>query len=150
MKQLWIALGNPLRGDDGAAHHAVELASPGPDIAVRHEIQLTPELAVLIAGAGTVVFVDAAVSGEPAIRETGEPDGRIGLTHHLAPESLVRLARELFGFRGRAFVCAVPGERFEPGGSLSGRARDNAGTAARMLADFAASDGCGASGDSEG
>lgn len=104
MKRLWIAIGNPLRGDDAVAHRAVELAAPGPDVDVRHVIQLTPELAPLMAEYDEILLLDASVGGA----RTSRP-----WSHHMTPESLIVMARELFGFRGRARVWSLPAVDFK-------------------------------------
>lgn len=129
MKQLWIAIGNPLRGDDGVAHLVVD-AAPA-NVEVRHEVQLTPELAPLVAEAGIVVIVDAALIGRPSAPSAA------GLTHHLDPETLIRVAREYYGFRGQAYLCSVAAESFEPGAALSGRAAAAARIAAGLLSQTA-------------
>jgi Ni,Fe-hydrogenase maturation factor len=130
VKQLWIAVGNPLRGDDGAAHVAVDATARGPHVVTRHQIQLTPELAPLMAEAETVVIVDAALIGRPAAPSAA------GLTHHLDPETLVRIAWRHYGFRGQAYVCSLAAESFD-GGGLSATARVAAGSAAALLSALA-------------
>jgi hydrogenase maturation protease len=130
VKQLWIAVGNPLRGDDGIAHRVVDSAAAGPHVTVHHQIQLTPELAPLMAEAETVVIVDAALIGQPAAPSTS------GLTHHLDPETLVRIAQRHYGFRGQAYVCSIGAESFD-GDGLSPPARAAAESAAALLSAFA-------------
>lgn len=132
MKRLWIAIGNPLRGDDGVAARAVELASPGPGIEVRHELQLAPELAPVIAGADEVIFVDAAVDAPVSLTEVKAEAGR-GWSHHLSAGMVTAMARELYGFGGQAWLCAVPAFEFGAGARLSERAEAAAVEAANLL-----------------
>ena len=72
-RALVIGIGNPLRGDDGVGWALVEdleasLPDPGPCLELRVVHQLTPELAVELAEAQRVLFIDAwvplATSGE--------------------------------------------------------------------------------------
>jgi hydrogenase maturation protease len=59
---LCIAIGNPLRGDDGVAHHVLELLPQYEQMRVLEVIQLMPELASEITGADAVIFLDADAS----------------------------------------------------------------------------------------
>ena len=69
---LLIGIGNPLRGDDGVggalleelAEERGEWSSPAMEL--RAVQQLTPEVALAVAGAGRVLFVDAWVAPEGA------------------------------------------------------------------------------------
>lgn len=113
-----------MRGDDAVAHRAVELASPGPEVAVHHVIQLTPELAPLLTDAELVLFLDAAEgAGAVTITEVEPQATPGGWPHVLEPPELVRIAREAFGFTGRAYLCALPAEVFDTGQWLSARAQ---------------------------
>lgn len=124
-RALIIAYGNPLRGDDGLGWHAARLLA---DIAPAHDAevvvcqQLTPELAPQVSETQMVVFVDAAGEG-PAGRLEGrrvEPQaGEAVFAHHVSPESLLGMARTLYGRAPRAFVVSVVGETFECGEELS-------------------------------
>lgn len=113
MSELWIAIGNPLRGDDNLAHEAVREAPEGAT--VRHVLQLTPELAADIAGYGKVVFVDADVGvSTPVLQplDSGPPSGGGPLTHHSSPHYVVALARRLYGWSGEAWVYRLPASDF--------------------------------------
>jgi hydrogenase maturation protease len=134
MPVLLIAIGNSLRRDDGAGHRVVELLAPPPGIAVRDVFQLTPELAEDLAGAQTVVFIDASVAtAEVALEPVETGAGSTPMSHSLAPAEVVALARALFGFEGRAWLCHVPGADFEDGEGLSDIAEANARSAAERL-----------------
>lgn len=142
METLLIAIGNPLRRDDGAARRVVELLGPlPPGVSAREVHQLTPEIAEEIAGFDGAVFIDAAVcpSGGPAgkVRLTeigqGTPAAPAPLAHYSTAEEILALARRLFGFTGRAWVCAVPGVDFSTGEGLSPLAESCARRAAQAL-----------------
>jgi hydrogenase maturation protease len=74
---LVVGYGNTLRRDDGVGVRAAELMAEDPRFAgieVLTAYQLTPELALDIAAASLVVFVDADVRGLPGsieVRELG-------------------------------------------------------------------------------
>lgn len=119
---LLIGWGNPLRGDDGvgqAIAAAVERWGQ-PQLAVVEAVQLTPELAPLLAVARRVLFVDgeagaAAVTGgwrlEPVVPL--EPGGTTAawssqpLSHHASPAVLLMLAETLYGRRPPAWQLLV-------------------------------------------
>ena len=130
MSVLYVAIGNPLRGDDGVAHRVLALLEPGAAKLGVH--QLTPELAWEVARAEAVVFIDADVSAmEPRLEPVGEPHASL-LGHAMTPEEVVYLARGLYGFTGEAFVCRVPAEQFE-GRGLSAEAEGNARVCAELI-----------------
>lgn len=134
MGVLYIAIGNPLRGDDGVAHRVLELIAPGRSVTKCSVLQLTPELACEVARAETVVFIDADVSGaEPRMERviTGPLRGT-PLAHSMTPAEVVFLAERLYGFTGATFVCHVPAARFE-GERLSPEAERNARASATLV-----------------
>ena len=128
-----IAYGNPLRGDDGLGWHAAEQlkkTSASSDVEILQEQQLVPELALPIARAKAVIFVDAAAPqatrahpGEIHIVEIGKEEtlraSESPFHHHFSPQSLLALARQLYGARTRAFIATLHGEDFTPGERLS-------------------------------
>jgi hypothetical protein len=74
MAPLLIAIGNPLRGDDGVAWRLAEQAGRlRPAMAVRSVQQLTPELSAELLLASRLLFIDAwlAPGGEPSLAEPG-------------------------------------------------------------------------------
>ncbi len=131
MRTLVIAIGNPLRRDDGAAHHV--LTPPDADrLAV---LQLTPEMAEQIAGYDTVIFVDADVDAkqvevEPVDTVVAPP----ALTHVSRPAENVAIARALFGFTGRAYTCRIPVCDLSEGEGLSTLTETFAQQASRAVA----------------
>ena len=136
---LQIAIGNPLRGDDGAAHKLLQLVPIGEQ---RSVLQLTPEIAAEIARFRTVVLIDADQSRtEPCI----EPVVRLSayetpLAHAVSPAEVVGLAERLYGFSGSAFLCRLPAVDFGPGERLSPFAEAGVHTAAAMLRKWLKSD----------
>jgi hydrogenase maturation protease len=122
VKTLVIGIGNPLAGDDGAGQAVAHGLDGMPDVTVRICHQLTPELAVDVASADRVVFVDAAQEGALTVRRVradrpvpaGSP-----LTHAMGPETVVAMAQRLYGRRPRAYLVTVPGASFRLGAGLS-------------------------------
>jgi hydrogenase maturation protease len=120
-RQLVLACGNTLRGDDGVGWRIAEAVEndpslPGVLVVVTH--QLTPELAQPISGADTVIFVDcSAVSlpGEVSVFPVSPAtDHTTSLTHNVNPATLLALAQEIFGATpSRAFAITVGGKSFE-------------------------------------
>lgn len=135
MKAIFIAIGNTLRRDDGAAHRVLELLGPVENVVMRSCQQLVPEMAEEIARAQTVVFIDADVSpGLPSLELVAcGPVPKMPLAHAMKPAEVVALARELYFFRGTACVCRVPGVDFSEGCGLSPQAESNARAAAELL-----------------
>lgn len=131
---LLIAIGNPLRRDDGVAQRVLDLVAPRPGLSLRAVLQLTPEVAADLSGFDPIVFLDADVGANAVtIEPCGENRSRPVLTHGTDSSSIVALARHLFAFRGRAFLCRIPAEDFSPGTRLSARAATAATAAARHL-----------------
>ena len=131
---LFIAIGNPLRGDDGLAHLLVERAfstmsrdrrkrrlphsatSRRGEYSVRYCHQLTPELSAEIAGFETVIFADAdATAVEPILEPVQESNTQRALTHVSSPAEIVTLARALYAFRGQALQLRIPARDFSHG-----------------------------------
>jgi|GEM_PF-547966 len=137
---LVVGYGSSLRGDDAVGQRVVlelrrrrekslTLASARFVLAEC----LTPEMAEDLAGAGLAVFVDAACDGRPAGKVSVHPvtaseataaaglDGAAagGCWEDLRPESLLGLARFLYGSAPPAFVLSVGVERTPVGEELS-------------------------------
>ncbi|MEB3333606.1 MAG: hydrogenase maturation protease [Cyanobacteriota bacterium] len=129
---LLIGIGNPLRGDDGVGALLVEEVARErggwslPDLELEVVHQLTPELALAVAGADRVLFVDACIhpaSAEPWIASLppggGQEQDVSPGSHGLAPITLVALARALYGWCGAAALLRVPARAFPHGSGLS-------------------------------
>jgi hydrogenase maturation protease len=131
---LLIGWGNPLRGDDGvgqAIAAAVERWGQ-PQLEVVEAVQLTPELAPLLAAARRVLFVDgeagaAAVTGGWRLEPVPplEPGGTTAalssqpLSHHASPGVLLMLAETLYGRRPPAWQLLVAAHACGFGSGLS-------------------------------
>jgi Ni,Fe-hydrogenase maturation factor len=133
MTRLFLAIGNPLRGDDGVAARVLELlTAPGERIEVH---QLTPEIAAEIAPFDHVVFIDAdaganAVRLEPVqARATDAP----ALSHHTSAATIVEAAQCWFGFTGQAWLCRLPACEFPMGFTLSRESEEASHLAAALL-----------------
>jgi hydrogenase maturation protease len=119
---LVIAIGNPLRSDDGLAWHAADELSRVPDAPqVLRVHQLTPELAEGVSRADTVIFVDATSEGT-AGTITCQCVGAATtaqFSHHLTPAAVLALAETLYAAQPSAFLVAMTGEYFDHGDALS-------------------------------
>lgn len=127
---LILCYGNPGRLDDGlgaAFGEAVEgMAPEGATVEV--DYQLSVEHAVALAEHRYVVFVDAAVSGRAPFffrRLTPMAEATFS-THSVRPESLLAVARELFGAEPEGYALGIRGYAFDQfGESLSPGAMHN-------------------------
>lgn len=119
MRTRIIAIGNPLRRDDGAGHAVLDLLKEGVRADLRPVVQLTLDLTAEIAGYQRVVFVDADVAARDVCLE---PVGRTAatplITHFFTPAAIVELSREIFGFSGDAWLCRIPAQDLSPGEGL--------------------------------
>ncbi len=140
MPGLVIAIGNPLRRDDGVAHH---VHTP-PDIERRAVLQLSPEMAEELVGYDPVVFVDADVSApELRIEAVDSLPSSSSLTHVCRPSEIVALARALFEFSGQAYTCRIPVSDLSEGEGLSQSATQLATQAAQSISQFLTPHACG-------
>lgn len=137
-KVLVLCYGNPGRLDDGlgaAFGRAFEKVRPrGVDIEI--DYQLNVEDAMTISEYDSVVFVDAAVSGQdPFFFTRVEPRPAVSYTSHsVEPEHLLSLAEEMFGSKAEAYALGIRGYEFNAfGEELSQRAERNLGLAVEFL-----------------
>lgn len=120
-RALLLACGNTYRGDDGIGWRigsAVEQQLQLAGLTVVRTRQLLPEHAEAVSAADIVVFVDCS-----AVTEAGtvssipiQPADALPriLTHHLDPESLLRLTLDLYARKPeRAIAVTVGGNCFE-------------------------------------
>ncbi|MBP7693473.1 MAG: hydrogenase maturation protease [Anaerolineales bacterium] len=122
---LIIGFGNPLRGDDGLGWRAAERLSaadrPGRRVITCQ--QLTPDLAEPLSQTGRVVFIDAAVDGEPGQIKihslTPAPPEPGAFSHQLTPAGLLSLAALWYGGAPQAELITVAGAQFAFSESLS-------------------------------
>ena len=112
MRSLVIGYGNDLRSDDGAGRAAADridaLGLPG--VSVRSAIQLTPELALEIAGVDTVVFIDASVevtrtTATPVKAEEADPSA---MSHYATPGTLLTMTAAVGAVPGTAVAISIP------------------------------------------
>jgi hydrogenase maturation protease len=120
---LVIGYGNDLRSDDGAGRVVASRieAADHPDVTVRSQSQLTPELALDITRADVVVFVDANVDCDEMTVHPVESDepGSQSMSHHTDPAALLLLARDLGRVPPDAYVVSIPATSLELGFELS-------------------------------
>ena len=134
-RTLFIALGNPLRRDDGVAQHVLAQIPSGSQ---RAFLQLTPELAPTLAEFDIVIFIDADINAQqPTIQPVIETRTQPSLTHSQDPGAIVALATQLYGFKGRALLCRIPAQDFSPGEGLSTTAANAVPEATRLLTSIA-------------
>jgi len=134
---LVYGYGNPGRQDDGLGPALVERLEGErlPGVATDSNYQLQIEDAAAVAESGTVIFVDAAVSGdEPFTFTELEPSGEITFTtHSVSPGSVLALCHELYRKSVRAYVLAIRGYGWEFVEELTPAAEKNLEEAYRFL-----------------
>jgi hydrogenase maturation protease len=143
---LIIAYGNSLRRDDGAGLILGEileeaLRGSGQDVSLITAHQLTPDLALSVAGENisAVVFVDTRVSGageekhELQLRPLSSDQGSTSLGHHVGASSIMIYARLLYDKSPPAWMLTVPGVDFEHGEGLSDTAQNALNTLPAVL-----------------
>ena len=130
-KLLLVGYGNPDRQDDGVAWHilralANQIGLQAPESYEfdfpEHDLidfifclQLTPEMAEEIVNYERVCFVDAHTGNIPApvrIIEVQSEFQSSPFTHHLTPQSLVSMCKEIYGRRPQAALLSVRGFNF--------------------------------------
>lgn len=134
---LVIGYGNELRSDDGVGPKTAAAVAkwnlPGVRTLTCH--QLTPELAVPIAAAERVVFIDASVHRGAAVHltELRPRDTAQIMAHAADPRFLLDLARDIFGLSPSAYWLTIPIKNIDFGITLSPRARGGMRTALKKL-----------------
>lgn len=123
MTILAFALGNPLRGDDGAGPAiAAGLPAIVPELEVVEATELLPEHAEAVAAAQGVLFLDAAADGTPGevrVSPVAPRAARAALLHALLPDELLGLARALHGRAPPAALITIAGKDFSFRESIS-------------------------------
>ncbi len=115
-KVLVLGYGNPAREDDGlgpAAAAAIEkLDIEG--ITVDSDYQLTVEASVAVAEHDVVIFIDASIEGEkPFYFSRAAAKSMDGFsTHHIEPEGVMGLAKDLFNAGPEAYILGIRGYSF--------------------------------------
>jgi len=140
MLPVVIGIGNPLRQDDGLGWRAAglleaKLKTGAAAIHVCH--QLTPEFAAKLANTSLAIFLDASVDQPPG--ETRQlqiqPDGQYTNSHHLTPQKLLSLTRDVYGAAPPAVL--ISGGVFET--NLAAGLTEGAELCAARMAEMAAS-----------
>ena len=138
---ILIAIGNTLRRDDGVAHRTLDLAGPLSGVSARHVIQLTPELALELAGAARVIFLDAdPAAPEPRLEPVTPAASTSPIGHAMSPADLLSLARHWYDFGGQAWLCHIPAFDFSAGDSLTPEGEAAARAAAALILGAIATD----------
>lgn len=119
---LVVGYGNDLRSDDGAgrwvADRIEELDIAG--VEVRSVAQLTPELALTIAGRHLVVLVDASVdTPELTVADIDPSQGSGVMSHHGDPGTLIAMVASVGDPPGRAVMVSIPAEDLGMGFTMS-------------------------------
>lgn len=126
---LIYGYGNPGRLDDGLGPAFIEKVSKlGFDfVDFDANYQLNIEDAASIEGRQLVIFVDSSVEGErPFIVKKLLPSRIITFTtHHVDPESILALCKDLFGASPNVWLLAIRGYNFGYGEGLSNGGSSN-------------------------
>ena len=133
---LVIALGNPLREDDGVGWAVARALGRSRRLRVLVVHQLTPELAEEVSRADVVVFVDArrgGLAGELRIVALAPAHAEHPLTHVLDAADLLHYAQVLYGRAPTAWLVSIAGEHFDLGDALSPAVEQAVPEAARLV-----------------
>ena len=90
--------------------------------------QLTPELALPVSQATTVLFIDAArggVAGELRSEPIEPQPASSVFTHEYSPAVILALAQRLYSGCAKGLAMSVCGECFDHGETLSARVQEN-------------------------
>ncbi len=132
-KLLVLGYGSTLRRDDGVGPKTAEAVSALnlPGLQALACPLLTPELAEPISRAQRVVFVDAATDAplDVQLRKVVPAASSQIMAHAASPETLLAVARDLFGHAPEAWVLAIPVEDMSIGETLTPFAQRGLATA---------------------
>lgn len=119
---LAVALGNPIRGDDGvglAIGRALARSLPELELVESFELiesmEALPEHAEEVARARRGVFLDASIEGTPGevrLAAIGPRAPQEALLHAMTPEDVLGLCRALHGRAPPAALVTVAGRDF--------------------------------------
>jgi hydrogenase maturation protease len=141
MSLLAIALGNPLRGDDGVGVAMGQaLLDLLPGLEVVETLELLPEHAEAVAAADGVLFLDASISsapGEVRVEPVTAAPARPAMVHALRPEEVLGLAGLLYGRAPPAALVTVGGKAFDFGEGLSPEVAGGVAAACERARDLA-------------
>jgi hydrogenase maturation protease len=160
-KILVFGYGNPDRQDDGVAWHVLvalakrlgwhapatfeeEFTPVNGTPELRYDLQLTPELAEVIAGYQRVCFIDAHTGNIPdeisVVVVKGEYQ-RSPFTHHMTPATCLAMAQTLYGGSPQVLLVSVRGYEFGFVQNLSARTQALADQAAEIIFAWLATNG---------
>jgi hydrogenase maturation protease len=118
---LVIGFGNPLRGDDGAAHRVLRAIEARRAVRCLAVHQLTMDLAEDVARSGGVVFVDASMRVQVVAVGRIEAGGAPMESHVVAPAQVLAAAAALYGEAPPAWLVEIPASALGYGEGLSAR-----------------------------
>ena len=140
---LVIGYGNTLRSDDGVGPRVADAVAALvlPGVRALNCPLLTPELADPVSQARVAVFVDAAVDAprEVQLRELAPADTSQIMAHSASPQTLLALARDVFGHAPEAWLLTIPAENIGIGEELSAFTRRGFDTAVEKIKRLASS-----------
>jgi hydrogenase maturation protease len=118
LRVLVIGYGSLLRGDDQAGRIVADaLVSEAIEgVRVISATQLVPEIAVDVAEAHSVIFIDARVEEDFQgvwLQEINAAGRDARQSHVMGPSQLLQLSKRCFGWAPQAWLITVPGQRFE-------------------------------------
>lgn len=135
---LVVGYGNDLRRDDRAGREvAARLAERElPHVEIVSVTQLTPELASVVGGRDTVVFVDASVATDKVAVESvcASRGGSAVVAHHADPPGLLALAEQLGHRPRRSLWVTIPATDLGFGFELSAGTEAGVDEAVEMIA----------------
>jgi hydrogenase maturation protease len=122
---LVIGFGSTIRSDDGLGPALVgRVGDSGTGFDVISAHQLDFDMIEAVHAHDVVLFVDASrdgTAGDVRCRRVAcDPAGAI-LAHHLTPQALLTVVRQLWGSAPEAWLITVTGESFALGDRLSSR-----------------------------
>ena len=137
---LVVGYGSTLRTDDAAGRRVAQAVQELnlPDVSVLICDLLTPEVADPISKAARVIFVDASVDGTKSVqlRPLAPADSSQLLAHAADPQTMLALARDLFGHAPPAWWLTVPAENMEIGEGLSLKATQGVAEALQLITEL--------------
>jgi hydrogenase maturation protease len=136
-KILLIGIGNYGRADDALGWRFADEFSAHSDLFdIEYRYQLQVEDAELITQYKQVIFVDAHHGALPngfSYYECKATPAENFTTHTLAPENVLWIANELFGYSPTCYVMAIAGTYWELRNGMSEEATENLKAALRFF-----------------
>lgn len=133
---LVIGYGNPARCDDGIGEYVIErLSLKKINVDVISLQELGPELCEDISGYELVFFVDASInqSEDFIIKEIIPRYKTPVFSHHISPEMLLAITKELYGVCPKSYLVSIRGYNFDFGFSITKEAKRNSEKAIKKI-----------------